>query len=286
MQLHDMLGRTGTLRIERFAAPGAFLVLPDDDDGEGPEILLPRGEVPDAAREGDTIDVFVYLDSSDRPVASARAPLVQLHEVAFLRVTDVNPRLGAFVDWGLSKELLVPFAEQTEELAPGGLAPFGVIVDRTGRLAGTMRVRELLEVGGDFELDEWVEGEAFRKEPGIGVFVILERKYIGLLPEHEPNNLSYGQASSFRVVNVHADGKVELSLRGRVHEEIDADARRILAVLRAPSPPRVGDSSSPEQIRALFGLSKKAFKRAAGRLLKEGAVVIDERGHLQALHSE
>ena len=285
MQLSDMLGRTGTLRIERFAPPGAFLVLPDDTRGEGPEILLPRSEVPEGAAEGDTIDVFVYLDSQDRPVASARAPRLQLHEVAFFEVTDVN-RVGAFVDVGLAKELLVPFAEQTHDLRPGDVEPFGMILDRSGRLAATMRVRELLETGGDFELDEWVEGEAWRKEPGIGVFVILERRYVGLLPAHEPNQLRYGEACSFRVVNVHADGKVELSLRGRVHEEIDADARRILSALKAPSPPSVGDASSPEQIRALFGLSKKAFKRAVGRLLKAGEVSIDEHGHVRAVAAE
>jgi predicted RNA-binding protein (virulence factor B family) len=277
MDLDELLGRTSTLRIERFASPGAFLSDPDDERGDGAVILLPRAEVPEGAREGDTIDVFVYLDSSDRPIASARPPLIERDQVAFLRVSDVT-RIGAFVDIGLAKELLVPFGEQTHELTPGDVEPFGLVLDRSGRLAGTMKVRELLHTGGEFQLDEWVEGEAWRKEPGIGVFVILERRFVGLLPAHEPHTLRYGQATSFRVVNVHDDGKVELSLRGRVHEEIDGDARRILDALKRPAPPRIGDGSSPEQIRALFGLSKKAFKRAVGRLLKEGAVRIDEDG--------
>jgi predicted RNA-binding protein (virulence factor B family) len=125
-----------------------------------------------------------------------------------------------------------------------------------------------------------VDGEAWRKEPGIGVFVILERRFVGLLPEREPHNLQRGQPSSFRIANIWPDGKLELSLRGLAHDELEADAERVLRVLKRARGESISDRSSPEQIRALFGLSKKAFKRAVGRLLKQGEVVIDGDGYL------
>ncbi len=252
---------------------------------EGEEtLLLPGPEIPEGASEGDTLEVFVHLDSEDRPVASTRRPYVQLEEVAFLEVSQVT-RFGAFVDWGLPKELLVPFAEQTRQLEEGDREPIGLVLDRSGRLAGTMRIRELLESGGDFELDEWVDGEAWRKEPGVGVFVILERRFLGLLPASEPNTLQRGEAASFRIANVLADGKLELSLRGRAHEELEDDANEVLAALVRPGAPAISERASPEQIRAQFGLSKKAFKRAVGRLLKEGSVRVDADGRVVALRS-
>jgi predicted RNA-binding protein (virulence factor B family) len=203
-------------------------------------------------------------------------PMLELDEVAFLTVTDVN-RFGAFVDFGLVKELLVPWAEQTRELAVGERHPLGLIQDRTGRLAGTMRIRELLRVGGRFDQDEWVSGEAWRDDPGIGLFCLVERRYLGLVPASEPHALRRGESAQLRVAHVLGDGKLELSLRGHAHEQLDADAAHVLAVL-ARGARAVSDQSSPEQIRGLFGLSKKAFKRALGRLLKQGAVQLDERG--------
>jgi predicted RNA-binding protein (virulence factor B family) len=205
---------------------------------------------------------------------STGSPVVEVGEVVFLTVTDVTP-VGVFVDWGLPKELLVPFAEQTRELAVGDREPIGVQVDNSGRFIGTMRIRELFRAPREFASGEWVDGEAWRKEPGVGVFVIVERAYLGLLPEQEPHPLQRGQAASFRVTHVHPDGKIELSLRGLAHEELDDDAEHVLQKLLALSGTRVSEKAQPEQIHALFGLSKKAFKRAIGRLLREGKVTHD-----------
>lgn len=279
--VESLLGRVIALRVRRLGPPGAFLELDAGDlRPDAPAVLLPRAEVPARVREGDSIDVLVYLDSEDRPVATTRAPKVTLGEVAFLEVTDVT-RFGAFVDWGPPKELLVPYAEQTRDLRAGERHPIGLFLDDTGRLAGTMRVSEMLRGKGEFELDEWVEGEAWRKEPDLGVFVIVERRFVGLLPASEPHALERGQAARFRIASVLPDGKIELSLRGHAHEEMERDAQRVLAALSRPGAPRVGDHSSPEQIRAAFGLSKKAFKRAAGRLLKQRAVTIDADGFIE-----
>ena len=276
-----LLGRTVSLSIRRFGPPGAFLV----EEGAGPSaetILLPGAEIPEGAETGDVLDVFVYLDSEDRPVATVREPKLLVGEVAFLTVTALAP-FGAFVDWGMPKELLVPLGEQTRTLKVGDREPIGVYVDDTGRLAGTMRVTEMLKRPGRFARDEWIHGEAWRSDPERGLFVIVEQRFVGLLPGTEPHGLSRGEAARFRVSCVRPDGKIELSLRGPAHEELESDAAHVLAVLGRPTTPKVGDRSDPEQIRALFGLSKKAFKRAAGRLLRLGAVSLDARGLLRVV---
>jgi predicted RNA-binding protein (virulence factor B family) len=273
------------LPIARFGAPGAFLSVGFDENGDenGDEnedqvLLLPSREVPRDAREGDIVSVFVYLDSDDRPIATTRTPRLALGEVTFLEITSVT-RIGAFADWGLGKELLIPFAEQTKELYVGEWQPIGLYLDHSGRLAGTMRIADLLaRRPRRVVLDEWIEGEAWRNDPDIGLFAILERSYIGLVPASEPHRLRRGDQAKFRVANILPDGKLVLSLRQHAYKELEADAATILSVLSRPGAPRVGDHSSPDTIRDVFGLSKKAFKRAVGRLLKERAVVIDERG--------
>jgi predicted RNA-binding protein (virulence factor B family) len=285
MDFSQFLGRSSTLTFRRFNASGGFLGDPMDERSDGPCLLLIGSEIPLGARVGDTLEVFVYLDSEGRPLATTRQSKLSLGQVAFLRVTDCAS-FGAFVDWGLAKDLLVPFAEQTKPLHVGSFEPIGLYVDDSGRLAGTMRISELLDLEpANFALDSWIEGEAWRNDPELGLFVILERQFVGLVPVAEPHRLTRGQAARFRVSHVYADGKVELSLRAHAYEELEADAQSILEIVSQPDAPRVGDHSSPEQLRALFGLSKKAFKRAAGRLLKQGQVEIDAQGCLSRARS-
>jgi len=139
-------------------------------------------------------------------------------------------------------------------------------------------VTEMLREKAPFHKDEWVEGEAWRNEPELGLFVILAKRHVGLLPASEPHTLSRGEEGRFRVAKVHPDGKLELSLRGHAYEEMEGDAKKILDALAKPGAPKISERMSPEDIRTRFGLSKKAFKRAVGRLLKEQAVAIDEAG--------
>jgi len=273
----ELLGNRLTLKIRRITDPGAYLVAEDATPDEE-AILLPSREVPDDAREGSEVLAFVYLDSEDRPIATTREPKLTLGEVRFLEVTAITP-IGAFVDWGLPKELLIPFAQQSRELFVGERQPIGLYVDNTGRLAGTMFVTDMLSHRPPkVALDEMIEGEAWRNDPDIGLFAILERSYVGLVPASEPHSLKRGEVAKFRVSSILPDGKLVLSLRQQAHKEIEADAGRIIAVLSRVAPPKVGDKSDPETIRALFGVSKKAFKRAVGRLLKEGTVVLDDAG--------
>lgn len=278
MSFQELLGRHVTMTIRRFGPPGAFLAAEGDTDDQ--VLLLIGSEIPEGAKVGDALEVFVHFDSEGRPLATTRKAKLELGEVAFLEVTSLT-KFGAFVDWGLAKELLVPFGEQTADMHVGSRYAIGLFVDDTGRLAGTMRVSEMLRSRAEWQDDEWVMGEAWRDEPEIGLFVILERSFVGLVPRSEPHRLKRGEPARFRVSNILPDGKVELSLRAHAHEELEGDAKNILAVVTKPGAPRVSNKASPEEIRDLFGLSKKAFKRAVGRLLKEGSVDIDERGFLR-----
>ncbi len=275
MSLEELLGYRVTLVIRRFGSPGAILALGEEED-----ILLLGPEIPEGAKEGDAVDVFVHLDSEGRPLATTRAAKLERGQVAFLEVMQLT-EFGAFVDWGLAKELLVPFKEQTAEMRIGSRYPIGLYVDHTGRLAGTMKVSEMLDVEPtEWVDDEWVEGEAWRDDPEIGLFVIVERGWVGLVPKDEPHGLGRGEAARFRISNILPNGKIELSRRGHAHEELENDARRVLEIMRRKGTPPMSDKSSPDVIRDVFGLSKKAFKRAVGRLLKDGAVTIDEKRFL------
>lgn len=272
MQIEDALGRRLRLTIQRITDPGAFL----GDIG----VLLPNKELPIDARVGDELDVFIYLDSEERPIATTNVPLLALGEVAFLEITDITP-IGAFANWGLGKELLIPYAEQARELFIGERQPIGLYLDKTSRLAGTMFVSDMLaERPRRAQLNEWIEGVAWRNDPDIGLFAILERSFVGLVPASEPHRLIRGEPAKFRVAHVQPDGKLVLSLREQAYKVRISDGEAILAVLSRPNAPQIGDRSDPETIRELFGLSKKAFKRAVGGLLKAKQVRLDENGHV------
>jgi uncharacterized protein len=281
VDFQQLLGRSATLAIRRFNASGAFLGDPADPRTDGPALLLIGSEIPLGARVGDELEVFVHLDSEDRPIATTRTSKLELGEVTFLQVTALTG-FGAFVDWGPAKELLVPFAEQTRDLHIGSREPIGLYLDNSGRLAGTMKIAELLQAHQDHGIteEEWLEGEAWRNDPEIGLFAILERRFLGLVPKSEPHRLTRGQAARFRVTHVLPDGKLELSLRAHAHEQLDEDAELVLREISRPGSAPVGDHSSPEVLRERFGLSKKAFKRAAGRLLRQRLAELDAQGCL------
>jgi predicted RNA-binding protein (virulence factor B family) len=204
--------------------------------------------------------------------------VLALGQVAFLEAKDLVP-FGAFVDWGLPKQLLVPTAEQICEMRIGQRYAIGLIKDDTGRFAGTQRVAEMLRARPPFAVNDWVEGQAWRKESGLGVFVIVEKQYLGLLPESEPHDLNRGDIAKFRVSQVLIDGKIQLSLRRPAYAELEEDARRVLTRLQRAWV-HVSDSTDPQLIRDYFGMSKKAYKRAVGRLLKQRLVSLDAEGYV------
>jgi predicted RNA-binding protein (virulence factor B family) len=280
--MESLLGRMGRFAVRRIEGDVAWLAARSGArDARSALVPMPASELPEGAKTGSALDAFVYLDSEDRPIATTRTPKIALGEIDFLTVVSTAP-FGAFVNWGLKKDLLVPHREQVRSMRVGERHAIGLYIDDTGRLAGTARISEMLKPPPERPADEWINGVAWRDEAGLGLFVILEKHYLALLPSTEPHRLYPGDEARFRITHVHPDGKVEVSLRGLKHEELEADAAHLLEVLRAPRAPRLGDATSPERIRAVLGISKKAFKRAAGRLLKMQAAEIDDAGFLRA----
>lgn len=276
MSFERELGQVVRLLVVAVGRDGIWLARPTAPQGD--TIRLAVDDVRTSVVAGDTPEVFLGEDRTGRPIATRRRPRIALGEVSFLTVT-ASSALGAFVDWGLSEPLLVPREEQTWDMVRGDRYPVGLILAASGHLIGTMRVAEMLHGVGAFTEGEWVRGEAWRHDEQRGVFVILQRRYVGLLPSEEPHSLAEGEEADFRIAQCLSDGKVVLSLRRHAHEEISRDAQHVLTVLSEENAPAMGDDSSPEQIRLRFGLSKKAFKRAVGRLLRQGDVVLD-RGRI------
>ena len=275
--MHPLLGQKCRLRVARINSNGAWLIA--DPEG-GDEILLPGREIPEDAAVGKVYDGFIYLDSQDRTIATLLQPLVGLGEVAGLRAVDVAP-MGCFVDWGLPKDLLVPKAEQTHPMTVGKMYFVSPYIDGSDRLAATMKVSKLLRPGGGFKVDDWVPGIAYRVDDKTGLFVILQRKFIAVLPKLEVHTLRIGDVAQFRISRVLPDGKVEVSLRKVAREMVADDAAKLLEVLGRLPRPVLGDLSSPETIHELLGLSKKAFKRAAEKLLAQGLIVTDAKRELR-----
>lgn len=273
------LGRTWVCQVVKLE--GRFALLDPAPKGlKSPPaqwLPLPMSEAPAGLQVGQALEVFVYLDTHDQPAATTLRPFVRPGEAAFLRVVDSTP-FGYFVDWGLPRDLFIPFKETLGPMDVGDLYAISPYIDDTERLAGTCKLAGLLEPG-EYEPGERVEGVAWRREVDVGTFVILEKNSLALLPASEPNRLKPGEKALFRISKRQPDGKIEVSLRGLAHEELDKDADRLLLVLKDPHGPRLGDYSDPELIHARLGISKKAFKRAAGQLLKRGLIWIDDESH-------
>ena len=240
-------------------------------------VLLPKKQVPEGIEAGDPVEVFLYKDSSDRMIATTKEPKITLGQLAVLEVADVG-RIGAFLDWGLEKDLLLPFKEQTVKVEKGDRCLVSLYVDKSGRLCATMKVYPLLQTDSPYKKNDMVRGTVYEISREFGVFVAVDNKYSALIPRREVyGRMFIGQQIEARVTDVKADGKLDLSVRGRIPEQMDEDARIIME--------RIGknggflpftDKAEPERIKAEFGMSKAAFKRAAGRLLKQGRITIDE----------
>lgn len=239
-------------------------------------VLLPKKQVPVGVEPGDPVEVFLYKDSSDRLIATTQEPKITLGELAVLEVVDVG-RIGAFLDWGLEKDLLLPFKEQTVKVEKGDRCLVSLYVDKSGRLCATMKVYPLLRTDSPYQKDDTVRGTVYEVNRDIGVFVAVDDRYSALIPKREVYGKLYpGQQIEARVAAVKADGKLDLSVRSRIPEQMDADAEKIMKRLEGNGGVLpFTDKADPERIRDEFGMSKASFKRAVGRLLKEGKIKID-----------
>lgn len=265
------LGEKQVLTVVKVVDFGVYL----GSDEE--RVLLPKKQVPEGIEAGDPVEVFLYKDSSDRMIATTKEPKITLGQLAVLEVADVG-RIGAFLDWGLEKDLLLPFKEQTVKVEKGDRCLVSLYVDKSGRLCATMKVYPLLQTDSPYKKNDMVRGTVYEISREFGVFVAVDNKYSALIPRREVYGRMYiGQQIEARVTDVKADGKLDLSVRGRIPEQMDEDARIIMErISKNGGFLPFTDKAEPERIKAEFGMSKAAFKRAAGRLLKQGRITIDE----------
>ena len=247
------------------------------DATEEERVLLPQKEVPAGTKKGDPLFAFIYLDSSDRPIATLREPMLVLGQVALLKVKDIT-RIGAFLDWGLEKDLLLPFSEQTARVKAGDEVLAALYVDKSHRLCATMKIYPYLSKRSPYSFGEEVKGRVYEIIENFGVYVAVDDKYSGMIPKAEAQgNFHVGDIVNLRVTQVLEDGKLTVSARKKAYLQMDDDAKTVLSTMEAYGgllP--FDDKADPAQIQRELGLSKNAFKRAVGRLLKEGKVSIED----------
>lgn len=265
------LGRKVTLMVVKKVDFGVYLGTEED------RILLPKKQVPEGIEIGDPVTVFVYKDSKDRLIATTNEPLLTLGEVKALKVKD-NGKIGAFLDWGLEKDLLLPFKEQTAKVKRGDECLVSLYVDKSGRLCATMKVYEKLRKDSPYQKDDKVQGIIYEKSDNFGLFVAVDDIYCALIPKRESyGNMKVGDRVDARVTAVKADGKLDLSVREKAFIQMDVDAAMLLEKMnRQGGRLAFTEKADADFIKSETGLSKNAFKRAIGRLLKAGKIEIKE----------
>jgi len=269
------IGKINSLRVVKFVDFGAYL-----DGQEKGEILIPKRYIPLTMKVDDIIDVFIYTDSDDRIIATTETPYAKVDEFAYLRVTSVN-KVGAFLDWGLLKDLLVPFSEQKQTLEEGNSYIVRVFLDKlTERVAATTKIDKYLNAElPTYQPDNAVE-ILIHSQTDIGYKAIVDNKFWGILYENEVfRTLKRGQRLTAYIKKVRPDGKIDLNLDKPGFEKIDNLTDRIIEKLKANNGfIGVTDKSSPETIYGMFAASKKTYKKAIGSLFKQRLIEILEDG--------
>ena len=266
------LGEKQVLMMEKEVDFGVYL------GTESEHVLLPKKQVPMGLEPGDPVEVFLYKDSRDRLIATTNEPKLTLGGLAILEVIDTGKN-GAFLDWGLEKDLFLPFREQTTPVKKGDSILVSLYIDKSARLCATMKVYEKLSCDSPYQKDDMVEGIVYELSDRFGVFVAVDGKYSALIPKREVyHTYRVGETIRARVAAVKDNGKLDLSVREKAFIQMDVDAAKLVEYMeknggRIP----FTDKASPETIRGEFEMSKNEFKRAVGRLLKEKKIEIREK---------
>lgn len=268
------LGEYQELIIKRIVSIGAFL---NEEKKVDDDVLLPRADLPKDKKVGDKIRVFIYNDSKGRYMATTKEPKITLGEIAPLKVVDVS-KIGIFLDWGLEKDLFLPFGETIGSVDKGRTYLVGLYVDKSGRLCATMKIRDMLRTDSDYKEDDIVKGTIYSIHRNIGAFVAVDNKYDALIPKKELLGVyEVGDQVEARVTRVQNDGKLDLSLRDKFYLQIDKDAERVLEILKERGGSlNLGDKSQADLIREELHMSKSGFKRAIGKLYKDGVIQISD----------
>lgn len=269
------IGKYNLLTANRFTDNGCYLI--DDKDEE---VLLPNKYVPEYLKEGEQIDAFVYLDFEERLVATNITPKIKLYGFGYLKVVDIND-FGAYLDWGLEKDLFCPFREQNFELQKGDSYVFYMYLDgRSNRLVASTNVSKFVEKD-DVELTAGQEVDILiQSRSDLGFNAIVDNKYLGLLYENEIfKSIKVGDSTKGYVKLIREDNKIDLRLQKEGYSHVEPNAELILKLLSNEKgflP--LNDKSSPEEIKGKLEMSKKTFKKAIGALYREKSIKIEKDG--------
>ena len=271
------LGKKQTLTVMKTVEFGIYLAENKEADAKN-RVLLPAKQVPQGTKEGDRLEVFIYKDSQDRLISTTREPVITVGQTALLKVRQVT-KIGAFLDWGLEKDLLLPYHEQTVRVREGQECLVALYVDKSSRLCATMKVYPYLLKKSPYQVGDQVRGRVYQISDNFGVFVAVDDKFSALIPAREAaGKYRPGTVLDLRVSEVKEDGKLNVSDRQKAYIQINEDAENVLQIIdEFAGVQPFDDKASPEVIKREFGLSKNAFKRAVGHLLKEGKVEIRDR---------
>ena len=269
------IGKRQILKIVKKVDFGVYLA--EENASYGDRVLLPKKQVPADANVGSEIDVFLYRDSSDRLIATTAQPFLTLHETAVLHVKSVG-KIGAFLDWGLEKDLFLPFKEQTKKVAAGEDVLVALYIDKSDRLCATMKVYHYLKTNPPYSIGDMLPAIVCNTNPRFGIFVAIENKYSGLIQSKEAQgNYAPGDKLLVRVVNIREDGRVDVSPNQKAYLKITPDADAVYKRIdKYGGALPFDDHASPEIISSEFSISKAAFKRAVGHLLKEHKIKIQD----------
>lgn len=271
------IGKYNTLTILRDTKVGLFL----GNGNEAEDILLPNKYVPEQFEIGDEITVFVYLDHEERPVATTLEPYILLNEFALLRVNYVN-QIGAFLDWGMEKDILAPFREQARTMEKGKRYLVYLYMDeKTNRLVATSKINQFLK-NDNLTVERGEEVDLIVSHiTELGINVIINEQHKGLLYKDEVYDESIRTGDRLRgyIKTIRPDNKIDVSLEKLGYERIEPNAERILDELRASRGfLRLNDNSHPEDIKTVLQMSKKTFKKAIGALYKDKLIEIKDDG--------
>lgn len=265
------LGQFQKLTVQKKVDFGLYLT-----DGED-RVLLPKKQVPDGIGIGDELSVFIYKDSQDRLIATTNKPKLTLGEFGLLRVSQVN-KVGAFLDWGLEKDLFLPFKEMTRQPQPEDEILVRVYIDKSQRLCASMKgIYELLSRRAPYAVGDEVEARIYDFGHDFGTFVALEDKYSAMIPRHEDTtHFRIGDVIMVRITGIKEDGKCDVTIRDKAYVQMEDDADALLMLIESYAGVLpFTEKASPEVIKRETGLSKAAFKRAVGRLYKERKITLE-----------
>lgn len=270
------LGEIQELKVVKKVDFGVYLA----EDGGDPEekVLLPKSQIPADLAVGGSIKCFLYKDSKDRLIATVNTPKLTLGEVGKCRVESVT-KIGAFLEWGLEKDLFLPFHEQTYRVKPGDEVLVALYIDKSSRLCATMKIYHYLVKESPYQMEDKVEGTLYEISDNFGAFVAVDDKYSALIPKREfTKDIPVGSHISARVVEVKEDGKLTLAIREKAYMQIASDSDLVMKAIESyDGVLPFNDKASPETIRREMNMSKNEFKRAVGNLLKMGKIEITEK---------